>query len=138
MRQIPGLGPREHDPNWDAGLIPVPAIGGLVWEDLDADGIQDPGELGIGGIIVRLFDVGGAEVDSTITDGAGRYAFVGLVPGDYHIEFEISDGFATSPQDQGSDDTADSDIDATGATNTTTLESGELDRSWDAGLIPVS
>ncbi|MDJ0923122.1 MAG: SdrD B-like domain-containing protein [Acidimicrobiia bacterium] len=132
------LGPREHDPSWDAGLIPVPAIGGRAWEDLNADGIQDPDENAISGITVRLFDAGGAEVGSTITDGAGRYSFVGLMPGDYHIEFAIPDGFAASPQDQGSDDTADSDIDTTGATRTTTLDADEHDRKWDAGLIPVS
>ncbi len=87
---------------------------------------------------MRLFDTGGAEVGSTITDAAGRYSFVGLTPGDYHIGIEIPDGFAASPQDQGSDDTADSDIDATGAMEQTALDAGEFDREWDAGLIPVS
>lgn len=132
------LGPREHDPNWDAGLIPVPAIGGLVWEDSDADGIQGSEEQGIGGVTVRLFDADGAEVGSTITDGGGRYAFVGLIPGDYHIEVEVPDGFVPSPQDQGSEDTADSDIDTSGVMASTTLGPGIYGSDWDAGIFPVS
>ncbi len=132
------LGPREYDTTRDAGLIPVPAIGDLVWEDLDADGIQDEGEEGLGGVTVRLFNADRTELAATITDANGRYAFVDLTPGDYHIEIDIPDGYAASPQDQGSDDTTDSDIDATGVMPSTTLDSGELDRSWDAGLIPVS
>ncbi len=132
------LGPRESDPGWDAGLIPVPAIGGRVWEDLDADGIQDPEEESIGGITVRLFDAGGTKVDTTITDAGGKYAFVDLTPGAYRIAIGIPDGFAASPQDQGSDDSTDSDIDTTGVMTSTTLDSGEHDPDWDAGLIPVS
>ena len=87
---------------------------------------------------MRLFDADGAKVGTTITDAGGRYAFVDLTPGDYHIEIEIPDEFAASPQDQGSDDAADSDIDTTGIMKPTTLDSGEYDPDWDAGLIPVS
>ncbi len=131
------LGPRQNNTTRDAGLIPVPAISGLVWDDLNADGIQGSEETGIGGITVRLFDAMGAEIGSTVTDGAGRYGFVGLEPGDYHVEIEIPDGYAASPQDQGPDDGADSDIDNTGVMPSTTLDAGELDPNWDAGLVPI-
>ncbi len=132
------LGPREHDPTRDAGLIPVPAIAGMVWDDLDANGIQDPDEPGIGSVTVRLLDAGGGEVGSTITDTNGRYAFVGLTPAEYRIEVEIPDGYVASPQDQGSDDTADSDIDAAGVMPSTSLNSGEYDPNWDAGLYRLA
>ena len=49
----------EIDVTWDAGLIGQPAdasLGDFVWEDWNANGIQDEGEPGIGGVIVRLFD----------------------------------------------------------------------------------
>ncbi len=132
------LGPRQNNTTRDAGLIPVPAISGRVWEDLDADGIRAPQEAGIAGITVRLFNADGAEVGSSVTDGAGRYSFVGLTAGGYHIEVGIPDGFVASPQDQGSDDATDSDIDATGVMASTTLDSGDLARGWDAGLVPPS
>jgi len=132
------LDPREHDPGWDAGLYRLASIGNFVWEDLDADGVQDPGEEGIGGVTVSLFDATGAEADSTVTDDDGAYAFAGLPPGAYHVEIDIPDGFVASPRDQGpgdeDDDTADSDIDAEGVMQPTTLHSNEDDPDWDAGL----
>jgi hypothetical protein len=58
------------------------------------------------------------------------------MPGDYYVEFVTPDGYVFSPQDQGADDTIDSDADpATGMTACTTLEPGENDITWDAGLV---
>ena len=124
----------EHDPGWDAGLSRPASIGGLVWDDLDADGIQAPGEAGIGGMTVRLFNGSGSEVRSTVTNGDGEYLFTGLTPGTYHVELDIPDDRVASPQDQGADDAKDSDIDAEGVMAATTLDPGEDDRRWDAGL----
>ncbi|MBU1865641.1 MAG: carboxypeptidase regulatory-like domain-containing protein [Actinobacteria bacterium] len=128
------LDPREYDPSWDAGLYRAASIGDLVWEDLDADGVQDPGEEGIGGVTVRLFDATGTRVASTVTDDDGEYGFAGLKPGAYHIEIDLPDGLVASPRNQGSDDDADSDIDAAGVMASTTLDSHEDDPGWDAGL----
>jgi len=128
------LDPREHDPRWDAGLYRRASIGDLVWEDLDGDGIQDPGEEGIGGVTVRLFDGSGTKVRSTVTDDDGAYGFSNLTPGPYHVEVDIPGGFVASPRNRGSDDTEDSDVNATGVMAVTTLDSGEHDPGWDAGL----
>lgn len=127
------LDPREHDPRWDAGLYRRASIGNLIWEDLDADGVQDPGEPGLGGVTVRLFNGAGSEVASTVTNGAGEYLFAGLTPGSYHVEVAIPGGYVASPRDAGSD-AADSDIDSGGAMAATNLDSGEQDLGWDAGL----
>jgi hypothetical protein len=126
----------EHDTGWDAGLYRAASIGDLVWEDLDGDGIQDPGEEGIGGVTVRLFNGAGTEVGSTVTDDDGAYLFSNLAHGKYHIEIDIPEGFVTTLQDQGSDDTEDSDVDADGVMEPTTLGPGEDDPTWDAGLHP--
>lgn len=128
------LDSNENDARWDAGLTRPATIGDLVWEDLDADGIQDGGEPGIAGVTVRLFNASGAEVRSTVTDANGEYLFGNLRPGVYHIEIDIPDGFATTLQDQGSDDAKDSDADEDGVMAPTTLDPGENDRRWDAGL----
>ncbi|MEX2322591.1 MAG: SdrD B-like domain-containing protein [Acidimicrobiia bacterium] len=128
------LDPREHDPRWDAGLYRRASIGDLVWEDVDGDGIQDPGEPGIAGVTVRLFNSGGTQVASTVTNGAGEYLFSGLTPGAYHVAVTIPGGFVASPRDQGSDDSVDSDIDSGGVMAQTTLISNQNDLRWDAGL----
>ena len=73
-------------------------IGDRVWFDIDGDGIQDPGEPGIEGVTVRLYDAEGTFVAETMTDAAGRYLFSsadGLRPGAaYTIRFDEPDDYA--------------------------------------------
>ncbi|MCB8925924.1 MAG: carboxypeptidase regulatory-like domain-containing protein [Ardenticatenaceae bacterium] len=135
------LDPNEDDPTWDAGLYIDPtSIGDFVWLDANQDGIQDAGELGIGGVTVGLYDSNDNLIDTTTTLGDGSYGFSNLPPGDYYLIVTPPAGYTISSQDQGGDDTADSDIDPTGQTATTTLTSGEDDPTWDAGLyiLPAS
>ncbi|MAS37945.1 MAG: hypothetical protein CL610_28380, partial [Anaerolineaceae bacterium] len=125
----------ENDLTWDAGIYQLASIGDTVWEDLNADGVQDAGELGIEGVTVNLLDDSLTEIDTTTTDINGNYSFVDLVPGEYAIEFELLVDYYFSPQDTGADDAADSDADrTTGRTITTMLVSGEDDPTWDAGI----
>ena len=66
-------------------------IGDFVWEDLNGDGIQDPGEPGIENVTVDLVQLdapGGFEsvlIDSEVTDDMGRYRFTGLPIGSYFV-----------------------------------------------------
>ena len=55
-----------------APFCPAPSIevGNRVWDDLDGDGLQDPGEPGLNGVTVRLF-CGGSELASTMTSNLG-------------------------------------------------------------------
>ena len=57
-------------------------IGDFVWNDLNRDGVQDPGEPGIAGISVHLIEGN----QTAITDGTGFYQFTGLCAGTYHVE----------------------------------------------------
>jgi len=115
------------------GIYRPASIGDTVWEDLDADGVQDVGEPGIAGVIVELFNAGpGAGLGApatdmngnsmtTTTDANGNYLFDDLYPGDYYVEFTAPAGYDPSPQDAGSNDAADSDADPiTGQTHTAT------------------
>ena len=129
----------ENDPTWDSGLYQPASIGDFVWNDLNVNGIQDSGEIGISGVTVKLFNSAGTEIATTVTDNNGKYAFTNLVPGDYYVEFTAPTGYKVSPQDQGNNDSNDSDINpATGRTPVTTLISGENDVIWDAGLYYAS
>ena len=67
------------------------ALGDTVWIDSDADGVQDPGELRLGGVAVTLYadnDGDGVYSDvvgTTTTDAAGRYIFDDITPGAYVV-----------------------------------------------------
>ncbi len=130
---------RSHreDVDHDAGLHPAAWIGDLVWEDLDGDGIQDPDEPGLSGVTVRLLDASDATVASTVTGAGGAYAFADLAAGKYRVVVVIPEGYTASPRNRGSDDAADSDIDAEGSMARVTLAPGQRDRRWDAGLVPA-
>jgi hypothetical protein len=43
------IAPGEFNYSFDAGLIVLGSIGSFVWEDMNGNGIQDPGEKGIEG-----------------------------------------------------------------------------------------
>ncbi len=118
--------------------VPTPAeafLGDTVWHDLNGDGIQDPTETGIEGILVNLLDTAGVIVNTVATDANGDYQFTGITPGDYVVEFVPTDGYNFSEADQGTDDTLDSDADTmTGRTQLITLLPGENNQTIDAGL----
>jgi len=116
------------------------AIGDFVWEDLNANGVQDQGEPGIPGVTVNIFPCDGATppVDNTTTtDSNGLYHFVDLVPGDFQVQFILPDGYVFTKQDAAAaTDATDSDADpTTGMTICTTLATSEFDFTWDAGMV---
>ncbi len=94
---------------------PVAGIGGFVWEDTNKDGIQDGSESGIEGVTVKLFNDSDVEVDATVSDASGNYFFSNVDAGNYYVSFDESTNtggittYENSPQDQGGDDTLDSD-----------------------------
>ncbi|WP_321418390.1 SdrD B-like domain-containing protein [uncultured Methanomethylovorans sp.] len=119
------------------------SIGDFVWADIDGDGIQDVYELGVTNVTVNLLDGSGNPVFdvygntmTTLTNATGFYKFVGLLPGNYSVQFIKPIGYNFSLQDQGTNDTLDSDADpATGRTNAITLSAGETNNMMDAGLF---
>ena len=128
--------PHEDD-EAKVSLTPPAAIGDFVWVDSNGNGIQDAGEPGLANVQVLLFDCAtNLQVGSTTTDArTACTSFTGLTPGSYHVQFIAPDGYVFTKQDEGGDDLTDSDADpATGATVCTTLDSGETDNTWDAGL----
>uniref|UniRef100_UPI00101D0243 SdrD B-like domain-containing protein n=1 Tax=Candidatus Oscillochloris fontis TaxID=2496868 RepID=UPI00101D0243 len=132
----------------DFGLFRPASLGDRVWNDLNANGIQDAGEVGITGVIVSLLDGSGNPVldaasnpITATTDGTGAYRFDNLIPGTYSVSFTKPATYISTLVDQGADAAADSDADrSTGvATGTTTLVEGQHDPNWDAGFYrPIS
>ena len=75
MTQQVTLTSGEFNGTLDAGLVRPASIGDRVWEDLDADGVQDGDEGGIEGVTVTLYEClpdgsTGALVGTTTTDGS--------------------------------------------------------------------
>jgi hypothetical protein len=68
-------------------------IGDRIWNDADGNGVQDPGEAGIGGVVVALKDGSGNPIlDSNgnpvtaTTAPDGSYSFPSLPQGNYTVE----------------------------------------------------
>ncbi len=121
---------------FEPGEEPEPAaIGDYVWHDLNQNGIQEAGEPGVPGVTVNLYDCADNFVATMNTDANGYYLFNNLIPGGYYVVFIEPEGYFFTLQNQGADDAIDSDADpVTGKTACTTLDAGESDLTWDAGL----
>jgi hypothetical protein len=126
------------------GQVVGATVGNFIWNDGNANGIQDAGEPGLSQVTVRLFtpggngQVGGGDdviVASTATNPNGSYNFTNLAPGSYFVQVAAPAGHVFSPRDQGTSDALDSDADlATGNTAVFTLAASQIDNTRDAGL----
>ncbi|MGF7119042.1 SdrD B-like domain-containing protein [Methanobacterium oryzae] len=120
-------------------------IGNLVWDDLNANGIQDPNEPGLAGVTVNLWTGNQYrpidQINTTVTNATGNYIFTNLKSGIYWLEFIAPDSVVKcifSPLNQGTNDTLDSDANAAGIAGPVCLERCESDLSWDAGLYRLA
>lgn len=148
----------EDNRSLDAGFFKVASIGDKVWIDYNGDGIQDNNadEIGVSAVNVKLYNSSNVQITKDIngtqfgSDGSidsnssGEYLFDNLRPGAYYLSFDkdtLPAGgyiFALKGGGLGTPDASDSDVNATGVTDVTNLQSAEDDYSWDAGIyIPA-
>lgn len=118
------------------------SIGDYVWNDLNADGIQNesPSD-GVNGVEVKLYTSGGAEIATALTANSttgnpGYYAFNDVAAGDYYVAFTRPDGKAFTTRFAGSDPQLDSNVDLFGKSSVFTVNAGSTNLSIDAGLVP--
>ena len=132
----------ENDHTFDFGWVPPVLKGSLgdrVWLDTNANGIQDDGENGIEGAIVKLLDKDGNPIAEKKTDKDGLYLFPDLDPArQYIIECQappaLEGTVVRSPANQGTNDETDSDADATtGRTGLNSVPAGGKNLSVDCG-----
>ena len=69
----------------DFGDVKLGSIGGIVWNDLNSNGILDGGEPGIPGVPVCAVPVGAACRSATVTDASGNYTIPNVPPGAYTV-----------------------------------------------------
>jgi hypothetical protein len=76
-------------------LIPN-AIGGIKFEDLNANGLRDPGEPGLSGFTINLTPAspGTPPVGTATTDANGNFIFLDVAPGTYTLSEVIQPGFS--------------------------------------------
>ncbi|MBK8079307.1 MAG: PKD domain-containing protein [Saprospiraceae bacterium] len=133
------LNPGDNNRTIDAGYFRLASLGDYVWEDSNVDGIQDPTEDGISGVVVRLLDENSNQIRFTVTNIDGYYLFDNLAPGNYIVKFDTKPGYIPTAQDRGLDDAIDSDADPiTGRSHLVTLVSGQSDLTIDAGFYKLA
>ncbi|MFK7904519.1 MAG: SdrD B-like domain-containing protein, partial [Chitinophagales bacterium] len=109
----------EDNSDVDAGYFEEALIGTIVWLDMDGDGIQDDGEVGLEGVSLTLFDEDGNVIGTTVSDENGLYEFTELPPGNYTVLVSI-----LGPNGENI---------TTPSTQNTSLLSGERDDSLNFG-----
>ena len=138
------LEPGEDNPTIDLGIVEKPVVvvekaslGDKVWIDANNNGIQDAGESPVANVTVQLKADDGTIIDTTVTDANGMYGFDELEPGDYQVCFDLRtlpDGMIVTDNNNGDDDSIDSDADAVGCTPVVTLAAGEHNPTIDLGI----
>lgn len=121
------------------------SVGDLVWNDLNANGVQDAGEPGVAGVPVSL---SGSDIDgnpiaaTTTTDTSGNYLFSDIPSGTYVVTFDpawvAAHNFGLTLEAQGTDGQLDSNANVTtGATGDIVLGVDEHRVDIDAGLVQL-
>lgn len=108
------------------------SIEGRVWQDKNKNGIQDPGDTGIGGITILLFNQLDLLMAITTTDNSGAYIFTDLAAGSYKLKFPMIQGLRVTAQFAGGSN-VDSDINRLGFTKLFTVGLNQAVRFMDAG-----
>jgi choice-of-anchor A domain-containing protein/uncharacterized repeat protein (TIGR01451 family) len=132
----------DNNTTVDAGMYPTPqapaSLGDFVWLDTNHNGIQEAGELGLPNVTVQLFKCSdNSLVATTSTNPSGMYLFSNLPAGDYYIKVTVPSGYSVSPENEGTDDAKDSDINNAGQSSCVTLAAGDNNMTVDAGLYPT-
>ncbi|NJN72124.1 MAG: hypothetical protein HC799_04555 [Limnothrix sp. RL_2_0] len=124
--------------------VELAKVGDYVFEDVDADGIQDAGESGIANTTVNLLSADGSTIiATTTTDANGKYEFE-VIPGDYKVQFVQPNGFdSVSPvniETGAEGDAGDSDADPSNSlmSDVISLAPGEENPTIDAGFYNLA
>ncbi|MEM8932153.1 MAG: SdrD B-like domain-containing protein, partial [Acidobacteriota bacterium] len=112
----------------DCGAPGTVSVGDRLWNDLDADGVEDAGEPGLAGVTIRVENAGGSTVATTVSDLSGGWLVRGLAAGSYTVRIDdatLPSGLSVPTHDLDGLDTPHA--------ATLTLEAFEVRRDVDFG-----
>lgn len=128
-------------------------IAGRVWKDANQDGLYQLDEPFLPYTVVELYElaatpdatpqINAAPLLTTTTTITGSYAFGGLAPATYLVEFMTRGSMYPTSPNQGVDESRDSDVFTTnlvtyGRSSPITLEQGNQQRVIDAGFVQAA
>lgn len=123
-------------------------IGDFVFNDTNANGIQDDNSGGVPNVTVTLLTPGAdgivgdgddVTIATTLTDSTGLYFFANVPTGSYYIHFSTALNYHISPQFQGTDPALDSNADpTTGDTPAFSYVAGTTNDTIDCGQYSES
>ena len=133
----------QRDPTLDFGFWGEVSVGDYVWFDANNDGLQDPSDVPLAGVVLMITkedgspvrDVSGALVTTTTTDSAGRYSFDHLPFGRYKVTVTPPAGHTATRAGVGAAATDSS----TGSSVSVLLDTnGQRDPTLDFGFVRSS
>lgn len=136
--------PGVDQPTIDVGLwLPQQqsaGLGGRVWYDRNQNGQPEPGEEGIGGIVITLLTQSGSVVATTASDNRGGYHFMNLPAGVYELTFTAPAAYAMTAVGQGPGNMIGNSqlTPGSGRTGFINLTPGAYDDSWRIGLYQAN
>ena len=121
------------------------SVGDYVWIDRNGNGLQDEGSIdGLNGVTVQIYTVTALATNlygSTVTafdnfGNPGYYHFYNVPPGQYQLRFvpPAGDSF-TLLEANGANSGNDSEANSAGWTSVFSLTAGQVNNTWDAGII---
>ena len=122
--------------SFNAGEFTKATLGGTVFLDANADGVEGAGESGLGGVSVQLLNASGAPIlgETTTTAADGSYSFAGLLPGSYGVQVTPPSGLTMSPIGTAAAPAIDNLANAAGVIAPVALLSGQTDLALNAGV----
>lgn len=115
------------------------SIGDFVWADQNGNGIFDPGEPGVNGITVQLYDANQNLLATTVTannasNQPGYYLFNNLPAGNYFVKFIPYGNYTLTKQEAGVPNGSTPNP-ATGFTNVIALAANQQITTVNAGVL---
>ncbi len=134
----------ESKTDLGAGYYPMAVAGNSVWRDDNHNGIQEPFEEKVSGVVVKAYDAETHRMlGEGVTDMQGLYQIDYLESRDVYLKFDIPSGYHATVANAANDH-EDSDVDHSFGFNTTnkyTLNPGDhvdnIDLGIAFGILPV-
>ncbi|MBU3137183.1 carboxypeptidase regulatory-like domain-containing protein, partial [Clostridium gasigenes] len=111
----------------DFGFVKPATVGDTVWNDINGNGVQDAGEVGMPNVKVKIVDGSGNIVTAT-TDSNGKYKFENVVPGNYTVSVDETTLPAGMQKTYELDNTLDNNV-------SISLIAGQIKEDVDFGFV---